>query len=211
MPINISKFITTPEQWDAFTEEERIERVKRGRGSPNNIRRSLKNPESSDALKEACTAALEEMNKSAKDFMKSLTELPGLGFGKTSAESLFSRPTMTLPEAKPMPIFNLQETHRDGSSEMLIRRLNERYEVWKNELPQNVQPVVYAVLANGMTMRVHSFAPESYHGIAIEGEIEGNVCLIITHQSALQLLCLAAPVEDAQERRPIGFRYAESA
>lgn len=48
-------------------------------------------------------------------------------------------------------------------------------------------------------------AEESFHGIRIEGKIDGNPCMVMAHQATVQLLCYIEKVEKEESRRSIGF------
>ena len=63
-----------------------------------------------------------------------------------------------------------------------------------------------AVLPNGTLMQVHKFAEEGHNGVALTGTIEGvGECLLVAHQTSLQLLCMVQRVKNGEARRPIGF------
>ena len=68
--------------------------------------------------------------------------------------------------------------------------------------------VVIAVLSNGATINVEMLAEESFHGIRVEGTIDGQPCMLLTHQASIQLLCLMTRVEHEAPKRPIGFIIA---
>ena len=44
-----------------------------------------------------------------------------------------------------------------------------------------------------------------FHGIRIEGRIDGNPCMVLAHQATVQLLCYIEKVEKEEHRRSIGF------
>jgi hypothetical protein len=75
--------------------------------------------------------------------------------------------------------------------------------------PKYAQPVILAVLANGVLIEAHEFSEAGHHGIAIRGRLaDGSECLMLVHQASLQLLCRVVKTEDVKQRYPIGFRYA---
>jgi hypothetical protein len=98
------------------------------------------------------------------------------------------------------------ERHGFESSAEFIRRLTNRISLWRAQLQPGVQPVILALLSNGLVIRVRSISEEGHNGIGIEGRQEGGAgadYLILTHQANLQLLCY---VEKAAELAPpIGF------
>ena len=71
--------------------------------------------------------------------------------------------------------------------------------------------MIYALTA-GVILRVESLTEESYHGIAIEAILTdtGSRCLLIAHQSSLQLLCVAETVTPEKPKRRIGFYISSS-
>jgi hypothetical protein len=77
---------------------------------------------------------------------------------------------------------------------------------WRAALPEGMQPSVTALLNGGMQVDVTSLAQESFHGIRIEGKVNGNNCVVLAHQATVQLLCKAQPIEPPElPRRSIGF------
>lgn len=57
----------------------------------------------------------------------------------------------------------------------------------------------------GIQIEVERMAQESSHGIRIEGLLNGNPCMLLSHQSSVQLLCFVQKIEPAKPRRKIGF------
>jgi hypothetical protein len=97
------------------------------------------------------------------------------------------------------------EANQFQSAGVLVRRLAETVVRWRKLAQTNTQPVVIAVLSNGASINVELLAEESFHGIRVEGTIDGQPCMLLTHQASIQLLCLMAKVE---QKRPIGFIIA---
>lgn len=126
-------------------------------------------------------------------------------FTQRMAESAFS--AYSLPPVDLSRLPTIQERHAYESAQDLIDRLAARYAQWVKELAENVQPVMYAILANGAVIRVVSLSREGHNGVAIEGLLEdANVsCLIITHQASLQIFCAAEVIANQSERRTIWF------
>lgn len=123
----------------------------------------------------------------------------------TLGDAYQSLPSISMPVyIPPTP----EEREYYASAAILIRRLNKRYKLWRANLPEDLQPVIVALLSNGLTLNVLRITEESHHGIAIEGEAGGVQCMIIMHQSNLQLLCMAEPVTKENPRRTIGFQVS---
>ena len=91
------------------------------------------------------------------------------------------------------------------SARALLQRLSETMIQWRKELPDDVQPAILAVLNGGIQIDVERMAQESFHGIRIEGLLNGNPCMLLSHQSSVQLLCFVQKIEKAKPRRKIGF------
>ncbi len=91
------------------------------------------------------------------------------------------------------------------SARALLQRLSETMTQWRKELSDDVQPAILAVLNGGIQIDVERMAQESFHGIRIEGLLNGNPCMLLSHQSSVQLLCFVQKIEKAKPRRKIGF------
>lgn len=87
-----------------------------------------------------------------------------------------------------------------------MERLATSISEWRKQLPEGLQPAVIAILHGGIQIEVTSLAQESFHGIRVEGKINGEVCLILAHQSTIQLLCYAQSINPPETpSRKIGF------
>ena len=91
------------------------------------------------------------------------------------------------------------------SARALLQRLSQTLGEWRKELPGDVQPGITAILNGGIQIQVERMATESFHGIRIEGLLNGNPCMLLSHQSSVQLLCFVQKVEKEEFRRKIGF------
>ena len=91
------------------------------------------------------------------------------------------------------------------SAGVLMRRLADTVIQWREQLPKDQQPAILAVLNGGIQINVLRLAQESFHGIRIEGTINGSPCMLLSHQSSVQLLCYVEKVEKEEFRRRIGF------
>jgi hypothetical protein len=102
----------------------------------------------------------------------------------------------------------LEERHDYASSQVLLERLRGRLRAWRENLPADAQPVIIAVLPNGTAVRVKELSEEGHNGVAITGLVGDTQCLLLAHQSSLQLLCYIEKVEEPKKRYRIGFRLA---
>lgn len=117
--------------------------------------------------------------------------LPGLGLRP---------PVLDLPSI-PTP----KERNEFQSSGVLVRRMAETVRQWRAKVPNDSQPVVLALLQGGIQINVSLLAEESFHVLRIEGTIDGDECMLLTHQASVQLLCFVQKIEQEDQRRQIGF------
>jgi hypothetical protein len=109
------------------------------------------------------------------------------------------------PKVDPVRIPTQKERNAYQSAGVLVRRFAETVAQWRAQVPADSQPAVIAILQTGVQVSVSLLAEESFHGIRIEGTIDGTPCVVLTHQASVQLLCFAAKVEKEEFRRKIGF------
>lgn len=98
-----------------------------------------------------------------------------------------------------------QEINDYRSSGELIRSLANTIRLWRQNTPADAQPAITALLSGGMQISVTRLAQESFHGIRIEGNLGGHPCMILTHQSNVQLLCYIEKVAEKVPEKKIGF------
>ena len=91
------------------------------------------------------------------------------------------------------------------SARALLQRLSQTVMDWRKELDEDVQPAILAIMNGGIQIDVERMAQESFHGIRIEGLLNGNPCMLLSHQSSVQLLCFVQKIEKKKPRRKIGF------
>lgn len=99
---------------------------------------------------------------------------------------------------------NAQE-HSYQSARALLQRLSQTVTEWRQQLPDDVQPAILAILNGGIQIDVERMAQESFHGIRIEGLLNGNPCMLLSHQSSVQLLCFVQKIQKENFKRKIGF------
>ncbi|NVJ65562.1 MAG: hypothetical protein HWE16_03675 [Gammaproteobacteria bacterium] len=115
------------------------------------------------------------------------------------------------PDVKPptLPVDQLNSTSQEmndyRSSGELIRSLANTIRLWRQNTPADAQPAITAILSGGMQISVTRLAQESFHGIRIEGHVGGNPCMLLTHQSNVQLLCYIERIAEEVPERKIGF------
>lgn len=217
-PLKASQLIISDEKWASMSEVERLRAITDGRLGVKLMRQILQNGS------EAEMAAVREVLSREENAVDSLTKrMAAIGGGLRNAfaeiddlmdrqhADLFRPIKVDLPRVKMDRIPSASEINSYASARVLINRLKERYRLWSEQLPENVQPAIYALLTNGVLLKASSFEEEGHNGIAIYGEISGTSgnCLVITHQAGLQIFCMVEEVAQKNERRTIGFVTAE--
>ena len=91
------------------------------------------------------------------------------------------------------------------SSAVLMRQLADSIMDWREQLPEDAQPAVMAILQGGRQIKVHRLSQESFHGIRIEGTMGKVPCMLLAHQATVQMLCYVEKLPKGMEQRKIGF------
>ncbi|TVO55281.1 hypothetical protein [Denitromonas halophila] len=114
-------------------------------------------------------------------------------------------PGAGVPQATPAKPTHPAEQNLYQSAGALMRRLADTVTEWRTQVPHDAQPAILAILHGGVQINVSLLAEESFHGIRVEGTLNGAPCMLLAHQSSIQLLCYVAKVEPEAPRRTIGF------
>ena len=144
---------------------------------------------SKKALEKKYTAIAEAMKpspalqKAMEEMSKTIANVP-----KFSMPSI-SSPEYRMPELPQIP--TQEEINEYQSSSVLMKALAEEALQWKERLPDDYKPAIMAILYGGIQIHVQSLSQVSFHGIRIEGTINGAPCSLLAHQSTVQLLCYA--------------------
>ncbi|MEW7992296.1 MAG: hypothetical protein AB2724_11755 [Candidatus Thiodiazotropha sp.] len=141
----------------------------------------------------ALQKAMEEMNRTMAKIPK--FEMPSI-----------TRPELTIPRMPPTQ----QEINNYQSASVLMKALAEEALQWKESLSENYRPAILAVLYSGIQIHVNSLSQVSFHGIRVEGTMNGAPCSLLAHQSTIQLLCYAEKVTAENPRNPIGFVWDDN-
>lgn len=120
-------------------------------------------------------------------------------FGMTNSGLIL--PGYQIPRAHPAS----GSQQADDSAGGMLRRLAETILEWREELPEDAQPVITAIASGGAQIMVERMSQESHNGIRIEGKIGDNPCMLLVHQANLELLCFIEKVQEVEFRRKIGF------
>lgn len=98
-----------------------------------------------------------------------------------------------------------EELNEYQSASVLMEALAREATLWKEQMPEGFRPAILAVLYGGMQVNVQSLSQVTFHGIRIEGTMNGCPCSLFAHQSTVQILCYAEEVKPDTQKRPIGF------
>lgn len=113
------------------------------------------------------------------------------------------RPLPALQAPQKIPKQIADNEYRSAGA--MMRRLADTIVQWRQQLAEDEEPGILAVLHGGIQINVERLAQESFHGIRIEGNMNGSPCMLLAHQSTVQMLCFVKKVEKEAPRRRIGF------
>lgn len=97
------------------------------------------------------------------------------------------------------------ERNEFQSAAVLMRAISNEAIDWKNNLPEGHRPAIMAFLHGGIQINVKALSQVSFHGIKVEGTLNGVPCSLLAHQSTIQLLCFAEVEKADNPSNPIGF------
>ena len=129
------------------------------------------------------------------------------------------RPYLTMPGATGMPdLKNIlssmpkENEHRFESAGEFIKRLAHRVSKWRENVAEDEVPVVLTFLPTGDVVEVLTIGEDGHSSVVIEGQVDGQDCMFISHQASLQILCYTRKLEEETEgdddpkpKRTIGF------
>lgn len=145
------------------------------------------------------TARINEMTMN----QPSLASLVNSNSEREMTNRIIDMPPMWIPQAR-----SKEEDDEFQSAGALLRRLHGTILLWKKSLTDDMQPAILAILYGGIQIQVTRLIAETFHGIRIEGTMNGSSCMILAHQSTVQLLCMMVPIDEGKEvRKPIGFMF----
>lgn len=113
------------------------------------------------------------------------------------------RPLPSLQAPQKIPKQIAENEYRSAGA--MMRRLADTIIQWREQLAEDEEPAILAVMHGGIQINVERLAQESFHGIRIEGTMNGSPCMLLAHQSTVQMLCFVKKIEKQQPRRRIGF------
>lgn len=147
--------------------------------------------------------------KRAKDILDSIGIDAEIQKAQRAMES-FSLPKASTSHINldPVRIPTQKEINSYQSASALMEALSKEALRWKIQLPENYKPAIIALLYGGLQINVHTLSQVSFHGIQIEGTLNGSPCSLLAHQSTIQMLCYAAEITEETPNRPIGFIWS---
>ncbi len=114
----------------------------------------------------------------------------------------------TVPERPTNP--TQEEVNNYRSASVFMQAIAEEALIWRDQLPANYKPAILAFLYGGIQIQVHALAQVSFHGIRLEGTLNGSPCSLLAHQSTVQILCFGEEETEEEPRRPIGFIWSDN-
>lgn len=152
----------------------------------------------SDPLKSVrdLQVAIEKSIGPARQVAESLraTRLPDFAFPKLDRYEL---PELNIPTP--------EERNEYQSATAFMEAIATSAVDWKEALPPGIRPGIIAVLNGGLTMEVSSLTRVSFHGIQVQGILNGNPTVLLAHQATIQILCVAYTPDENTPCNPIGF------
>lgn len=117
----------------------------------------------------------------------------------------FDFPSLDRYELPKIDIPTPEERNEYQSASRFMKAISDAAVEWKANLPDGYAPAIVAILYGGIEIHVQSLAQVSFHGIRVQGLLNGNPCTMLAHQSTVQILCVAQEVSKEKPRNPIGF------
>lgn len=112
-----------------------------------------------------------------------------------------------IPEIHSIPTPKDRDEYQSASA--LMRSIAAEAVYWKDSLPKNFRPAILAILYGGIQVDVRNLSQVSFHGIRVEGTINGTFCSMLAHQATFQLLCYAEEIKPDEPQNPIGFIWGD--
>lgn len=141
----------------------------------------------------------------AAEFAKIQTNSSLAELGKSLSGAMDIMRPIPMPKIEVPRIPTDRERNDYQSAAVLMRELAETITQWRTAVPEDTQPAILAILYGGIQIHVHSLQEVSFHGIRIEGTLNGAPCVMLAHQSTVQLLCYVQPITEEEPKRKIGF------
>ncbi len=160
-----------------------------------------------NASEKAISPTAEEMQRKIKDSTQGAMSRTAEIAARASNLHEAGMPKYKIPLPSKYEYSSPEEINEYNSAQTLLKSLHKYYEDWSSKVDENHQIAIYALLPNGAIITVRNLTQEGFNGIAIEGELNNAQCLLLTHQSSLQFLCVAEKVTEEMPKQQIGFIY----
>ena len=133
------------------------------------------------------------------------------------SDSNLRKPYLSLPGAGDIPNVKdflasmpKEQEHKFESAGEFVKRLAQRISRWREMLPDDLEPVILTFLPTGDIVEVLSVGEDGHSSVVVEGLLENDPVMFISHQASLQVLCYTRKVEDKEDepekpKRRIGF------
>ena len=132
------------------------------------------------------------------------------------------KPYLSLPRATHMPDVKdilasmpKEHEHKFESAGEFVKRLAERVSKWRELLPEDREPVILTFLPTGDMVEVVTIGEDGHSSVVIEGLVDNDPCMFISHQASLQVLCYTRKITQEEEKEPkkrtIGFHVGGQA
>ena len=157
--------------------------------------------------KTKASTELGEMAKKMKDEQNQHQIKDTTALTKSINRNIIPPKAYKIPELK-IPPAEVQN-HYQSASKFMESLAKEALE-WKQCVGEDYTPAIIAILYGGIQVNVNTLSQVSFHGIRIEGLLNGAPCTILAHQSTVQMLCHAVKIEPEIPSRPIGFIWEDN-
>ena len=141
----------------------------------------------------------ESVSRTLKLLNPTMAKVPEFNF------DTFSQAENTKVDFSKFKAATREEVNDYQSASVLIEAIAAEAGRWKEQLSEGFRPAVLAVLNGGIQIQIQNLSQISFHGIKVEGLLDGAPCSLLAHQSTIQLLCYAEKVVSEKPRNPIGF------
>lgn len=158
-----------------------------------------------DSLPKSVRDAMEEYEKIQERFKSSLpiADVPDFNYPSLDTYKM-------MPNIADIKVPTPEERNEYQSASVFMKALADAALSWKEQISNEYQPAVLAVMYGGIQIQVSSMAQVSFHGIRIQGTMNGSPCTMLAHQSTVQVLCYTEKLENDTPKNPIGFIWADN-
>jgi len=151
-----------------------------------------------------------EQNSASQSLTSSDKQLAESPLSKPHEKSYLDQMShVEMPQFQGTEIPTEEELNEYRSASIFMKALSNSALEWKESLPEGYAPAILAVLYGGIQIQVKTLSLVSFHGIRIEGMLNGRPCTMLAHQSTIQVLCFAEEVTVEKPKNTIGFVWKD--